>query len=507
MLPVELEQWVSSNENNIELLKLLCIQISDSPIVRLRYCIKNNIIEDLSSSEKRDIEALIEANYDFMLRTLYFLVKTKVQFEEEIAKLICNYASFINPREIDGGLPLCYIIGRNGIDFRYEIKIIENDDEYIFNHSFLEQIQSYCEKSIDNIDSLQYIDRLIEFGVNMIDIDTCPNNWIDAFPHIKELSFEEPEIDNKTLESAKEWTADTYKKWKENTDVDIEIYTVPDFITWKISVSGLTGGPEIYIKENYYWNSKNGVLIIPNNNIQESLMAFSQDKENPLELSDFLFLINQENKKEDAVALSEYEQLIAERDALKQQLDYYTASTADVTRGNASKDVMIAENETVRKILRDHLEKDSRFDCSGWNDRNKPSSVVKGITFLGRDCVFIVRSCKWNKLHLTPYEWTLLSEPMTFMALRLSNDSIQIYGGDEDVRDIILDNNSNINLNFDSAKFNKDQLTRLSQILSASYVWGSGLVFDAPGANWGIELEELSKLNIGRVLTATDDDI
>ena len=236
-------------------------------------------------------------------------------------------------------------------------------------------------------------------------------------------------------------------------------------------------------------------------------MAFSQDKENPLELSDFLFLINQENKKEDAVALSEYEQLIAERDALKQQLDYYTASTADVTRGNASKDVMIAENETVRKILRDHLEKDSRFDCSGWNDRNKPSSVVKGITFLGRDCVFIVRSCKWNKLHLTPYEWTLLSEPMTFMALRLSNDSIQIYGGDEDVRDIILDNNSNINLNFDSAKFNKDQLTRLSQILSASYVWGSGLVFDAPGANWGIELEELSKLNIGRVLTATDDDI
>ena len=236
-------------------------------------------------------------------------------------------------------------------------------------------------------------------------------------------------------------------------------------------------------------------------------MAFSQDKDNPLALSDFITLLNPENKKEEAVSLSEYEQLIAERDALRQQVDYFTASTSDITRGNASKEVMIAENETLRRILRSHLEKDSRFDCSGWNDRNKPSSVVKGITFLDCDCIFIVRSCKGSRLHLTPYEWTLLSESTTFMALRLPDDSIQIYGGDEDVRDIILDNNSNINLNFDSAKFNKDQLTRLSQILSASYVWGSGLVFDAPGANFGIELEQLSKLNIGQVLIATEDDI
>ena len=507
-LPVEIEQWITEYENNIDLLKLLGIQTADSPIVRLRSCIKNNTIEDLSSSEKRDIEALIEANSDFMLRTLYFLVKTKVQFEEEIAKLICNYASFINPREIDGGLPLCYIIGRNGIDFRYEIKIIENDDEYIFNHSFLEQIQSYCEKSIDNIDSLQYIDRLIEFGVNMIDIDTCPNNWIDAFPHIKELSFEEPEIDNDVIESAKEWNENAYNNWKINSEIDFSIYVATNIINWKVYISDLSNAPAININSKlYYWDSENKRLTIPINNIQESLMAFSQDKDNPLALSDFITLLNPENKKEEAVSLSEYEQLIAERDALRQQVDYFTASTSDITRGNASKEVMIAENETLRRILRSHLEKDSRFDCSGWNDRNKPSSVVKGITFLDCDCIFIVRSCKGSRLHLTPYEWTLLSESTTFMALRLPDDSIQIYGGDEDVRDIILDNNSNINLNFDSAKFNKDQLTRLSQILSASYVWGSGLVFDAPGANFGIELEQLSKLNIGQVLIATEDDI
>ncbi|GAH32397.1 unnamed protein product, partial [marine sediment metagenome] len=105
-------------------------------------------------------------------------------------------------------------------------------------------------------------------------------------------------------------------------------------------------------------------------------------------------------------------------------------------------------------------------------------------------------------------EWLLLSEPNTFLVLRLSKHKIEVIP--EPLKELAESNNL-FNMNFDLERLSTNGVTALSKAIEGSnikYV-GVGFVIDAPRYSRSIELNEIGLYvtNLGDISPANDDEI
>jgi len=488
-LPEVVVVWTKrSNENN-KVLEAIGVNGNKSAIVQLRQYLLREIdeysFEGFSRSSERD---------KFLLKnSMSVMSEAEIEFDDEFGVIIKSITEFISPVFDISDIRLPASVRIDGIQIFYQLK--EVNSAYLISPEFI----SGCKKFIGN-GYTAFIQSLIDDEITIVDPDCLSDGWKNKYT--KPLQFNDAEIDIDKLESESQPCDLTqYISWKENTASALTISIIENSIPYYVSLKDFE---HKFIKEyregDIYYDSESQILYTKRETYNEAVIKELKDLIDSDELTDLIgggaIVVHSARETE----------LLQEIQNLKEKLNAISPGE-DMERGGLGKDPQRDWSLEARNMLRNHLNTVDGFDCSGWDDSNIPSSVVRGVKFQGKDCTWIVRSAMSNKsqFHLTPYEWTLLEQKDVFLALRTSQHEIRIYGIDEDIRKVIFENNHTININFDSELLTFEGIDGFAKLLVQFNVWGSGLVFKNPEYSAGNSFKDLEKCKEGIANKLSDD--
>jgi len=303
-------------------------------------------------------------------------------------------------------------------------------------------------------------------------------------------------IDGEKLsEESEEWADDGYSKWREENE-SFEIQLFDGLLPYIFEFSDNTIAEKN--KDDYWFDDDNEIFYVNKNKSIQLLLQNAADQE-LFDLDLIKPLIQQ-----GLIKVKDYEDRIEQ---LETELQLYRQPKEDKTRGSADSETMGAVLDETLRMVREELEQDVNFDCSNWDNSRFPKTLVQGVQYNEVPIKLIVRSCQKGRLHLIPKEWLLLSEPNTFLVLRLSKQKIEVIPNPFKE---LAESNNVFNMNFDLERLTTDGVTALSRAIESSnikYV-GVGFVIDAPRYSRSIELNEIGLYvtNQGDVTSANDDE-
>lgn len=299
----------------------------------------------------------------------------------------------------------------------------------------------------------------------------------------------------KLNENSEEWDDEGYSNWREEND-SFEIRMYYDQMPYILQYENNT---LVEKNQDDYWYDDENEIFYTNRNKSTQLLLQNAAEEDLFDLDTIKPLIQQ-----GLVKVKDYEDRIEQLEA---ELQQYRQPKGDITRGAADSETMGAVLDETLNMVRVELEQDENYNCTGWDNSRFPKTLVQGVLYNQIPIKLIVRSCQRGKLHLIPKEWLLLSEPNTFLVLRLSKHKIEVIP--EPLKELAESNNL-FNMNFDLERLSTNGVTALSKAIENSnikYV-GVGFVIDAPRYSRSIELNEIGLYvtNIGDISSANEDE-
>lgn len=489
-LPTEIADWASKQIENTKILEVTGVHGLTSPIVLLRKHLSGENpdyqFEGFSRNSETD---------RFLLKnTLDWMEAEKIIFDDVFASVIQSITEYLGAQEdiSDVVLPIGIAIK----DGKLLCQLKKSISSYYYNEDTIREYLAFNSGSFSN-----FVQLLIDEGLDIIECEFLSEQWLRNYSTL--ISFGVPEIDIEALKTMSvSCNLPQYLKWKENTTSNITIQIIDNSIPYTISVIPLEGYAINYSDGEYFFDEQNRILYTTE---QKFIDAVLNELKDLLDNGDLAILLGGITP---SIHLSREEELLNEIRFLQEQLNRFK-SDEDLSRGELPGDIQKDWNLEARNLLRAHLESIPEFNCTDWDDSNVPSTIVNGVLYQGEMCVWIVRSAmsKEAKFHLTPYEWTLLGNKNVFLALRTSRNNIQIYGLNEDIRQIIFEDNPTINFNFDSVKLTFEGMDALANTLVHYNIWGSGLVFKNLNYSAGVTLHDLEKCKDGIVKKLTDESL
>ena len=282
----------------------------------------------------------------------------------------------------------------------------------------------------------------------------------------------------KLNENSEEWDDEGYTNWREESD-SFEIRMYNNQMPYILIYANNTIAEK---NQDNYWYDDENKIFYTNKNKSTQLLLQNAAEEELFNIDTIKPLIQQ-----GLVKVKDYEDRIEQLEA---ELQQYRQPNGDITRGAADSETMGAVLDETLNMVREELEQDENYDCTNWDNSSFPNTVVKGVLYKQIPIKLIVRSCQRGRLHLIPKEWLLLSEPNTFLVLRLSKNKIEVIP--EPLKELAESNNL-FNMNFDLERLSALGVTALSRAIedsSIKYV-GVGFVLDAPRYSRSIELDEI----------------
>ena len=249
----------------------------------------------------------------------------------------------------------------------------------------------------------------------------------------------------------------------------------------------------VYLNREYYQTEKDLIKI---NSSDEYI---SSDAEKEL----FKYIVGNNTNLP-----ANYAELQKENEELKKMLQEAREPSEGQERGNANKERQKEQSRETKLKAKEILSNRAEFDCSNWNDNQIPSTIVKGVKYLGKEIVLVIRSAISGRLHLHPNEWVLFDNENTFLVVRVSQDDFIIIGASENIKETLKADNDTISVNFDTDSFGIEGIDSLSKVLSEAYLVGTGYVFNTPSFSYFDKLENLGQniKNIGQISSKNDDE-
>lgn len=299
----------------------------------------------------------------------------------------------------------------------------------------------------------------------------------------------------KLNENSEEWDDEGYSNWRDEND-SFEIRMYYDQMPYILQFENNTLAEK---NQDDYWYDDENEIFYTNKNKSTQLLLQNAAEEDLFDLDTIKPLIQQ-----GLVKVKDYEDRIEQLEA---ELQQYRQPKGDITRGAADSETMGAVLDETLNMVREELEQDENYDCTGWDNSRFPKTLVQGVLYKQIPIKLIVRSCQRGRLHLIPKEWLLLSEPNSFLVLRLSKHKIEVIP--EPLKELAESNNL-FNMNFDLERLSTSGVTALSKAIENSnikYV-GVGFVIDAPRYSRSIELNEIGLYvtNLGDISSANEDE-
>jgi hypothetical protein len=299
----------------------------------------------------------------------------------------------------------------------------------------------------------------------------------------------------KLNENSEEWDDEGYSNWRDEND-SFEIRMYYDQMPYILQFENNTLAEK---NQDDYWYDDENEIFYTNKNKSTQLLLQNAAEEDLFDLDTIKPLIQQ-----GLVKVKDYEDRIEQLEA---ELQQYRQPKGDITRGAADSETMGAVLDETLNMVREVLEQDENYDCTGWDNSRFPKTLVQGVLYKQIPIKLIVRSCQRGRLHLIPKEWLLLSELNTFLVLRLSKHKIEVIP--EPLKELAESNNL-FNMNFDLERLSTSGVTGLSKAIENSnikYV-GVGFVIDAPRYSRSIELNEIGLYvtNLGDISSANEDE-
>jgi len=299
----------------------------------------------------------------------------------------------------------------------------------------------------------------------------------------------------KLKDNSEEWDDEGYSNWREE-DESFEIRMYDDQMPYILQYKN-----NILADKNQddFWYDVENEIFYTNRSKSTQLLLQNAAEEELFDLVTIKPLIQQ-----GLVKVKDYEYRIEQ---LETELQQYRQPKGDITRGAADSETMGAVLDETLNMVREELEQDENYDCTGWDNSRFPKTLVQGVLYKQIPIKLIVRSCQRGRLHLIPKEWLLLSDPNTFLVLRLSKHKIEVIP--EPLKELAESNNL-FNMNFDLERLSTNGVTALSKAIESSnikYV-GVGFVIDAPRYSRSIELNEIGLYvtNLGDISSANDNE-
>jgi len=299
----------------------------------------------------------------------------------------------------------------------------------------------------------------------------------------------------KLKDNSEEWDDEGYLNWREEDD-SFEIRMYDDQIPYILKYEN-----NILAEKNQddFWYDDENEIFYANKNKSTQLLLQNAAEEDLFDLDTIKPLIQQ-----GLVKVKGYEDRIEQLEA---ELQQYRQPKGDITRGTADSETMGAVLDETLNMVKEELEQDENYDCTGWDNSRFPKTLVQGVLYKQIPIKLIIRNCQRGRLHLIPKEWLLLSQPNTFLVLRLSKHKIEVIP--EPLKELAESNNL-FNMNFDLERLSTDGVTALSKAIEGSnikYV-GVGFVIDAPRYSRSIELNEIGLYitNLGDISSANEDE-
>lgn len=488
-LPETVVDWAKRSNENSKFLTSIGVNGEESATVKLRQYLLKEIddysFEGYSRSSERD-KFLLKNSLDVMS-------EAGIEFDDEFGAIIKSITEFISPVFDISDIQLPVSVRVVGNRLYYMLKDVGT--AYLLSPEFIGDCIRFIGK-----DYTPFFQSLVDAGITIVDPDCLSDEWKRKYTKL--LQFNDAEIDIDILESdSRPCDLPQYLSWKDNTDSEISISFTENSIPHITSLKYFEDEVSIQFSSgDFYYDNESQVLYTKKDTYNEAVIKELKDL---IDSDELTALIGGGGVVVHSARESE---LLLKIQKLEEKLNAISLGE-DIERGGLGKDPQKDWNLEARNMLRNHLNNVDGFDCSGWDDSNIPSSVVRGVKFQGKACTWIVRSAMSNKsqFHLTPYEWTLLEQKHVFLALRTSQHDIRIYGIDEDIRKVIFENNHTININFDSELLTFEGIDGFAKLLVQFNVWGSGLVFKNPEYSAGNSFKDLEKCKEGIVNKLSDD--
>lgn len=296
-------------------------------------------------------------------------------------------------------------------------------------------------------------------------------------------------------ENSEEWVDEGYSNWREEED-SFEIRMYNDQMPYILQYENNTLAEK---NQDEYWYDDENQIFYTNKNKSTHLLLQNAAEEELFDLDTIKPLIQQ-----GLVKVKDYVDRIEQLEA---ELQQFRQPKGDIARGTADSETMGAVLDETLNMVREELEQDENYNCTHWDNSRFPKTLVQGVLYKEIPIKLIVRSCQRGRLHLIPKEWLLLSEPNTFLVLRLSKHKIEVIP--EPLKELAESNNL-FNMNFDLERLTTNGVTALSKAIESSnikYV-GVGFVIDAPRYSRSIELNEIGLYvtNQGDISSANDNE-
>ncbi len=413
---------------------------------------------------------------------------------------------FVMPDEVAPCWIQVWSKGETNISFLKVLGIHFYDSDIIkIRESLYDEVVSITKDEINGSDSLNAfllentLKWLVESEIweNKVIDEPVKVELLDAI--IEKLGWELEDywsVDIEKLnENSEEWEDEDYSKWREKDDsFEIRMYKdqMPYILEYENNILAEKN------QDEYCYDDENQIFYA-NKNKSTQLLLQSAAEEKLFDIDTIKPLIQQGLAK-----VKDYEDLIEQLEA---ELQQYRLPKEDISRGAADSETMGAVLDETLNMVREELERDENYDCTGWNNSRFPKTLVQGVLYKHIPIKLIVRSCQRGRLHLIPKEWLLLSEPNTFLVLRLSKHKIEVIP--EPLKELAESNNL-FNINFDLERLTTNGVTALSKAIDSSnikYV-GVGFVIDAPRYSRSIELNEIGLYvtNLGDISSANEDE-
>lgn len=489
LLPEVVVQWGKLSDNNEKLLSIIGVHTSSTAIVKLRkYLLGYNPeyqFEGFSRSNESDL---------FLLRnTIRLLADNEVIICEDNSSAIRSITDYLGAVYDISEILLPVGIGiENGSIIS---QFITSENALSINSAVAHNYKAFEAGSF-----LEFIRSLIDLGVHVVDADNISENWQKKYTSL--LEFKEPQVDIDTLES-ESFACDfpAYLNWKEISESEISIQLINGPIPYYVPILGVEDLAVSFTKGEYFYDSSAKVLY---SNPDKIIEAIIKELSSLLDEDDLSLLLG--GSVSSILPVSREQELLKQIEELREQLNRISPDN-ELERGGLPGEAQKDWNLEARKLLREHLESLEEFDCSLWDDSNVPSSIVRGVLYKDKPCVWVVRSAmsQDSKFHLTPYEWSILGDKNVFLALRTNHDTIKVYGIIEDIKQVLFDSNHTINLNFKSVMISVDFIDALSKMMVYYEIWGSGLVFKNPTYSAGVLLKDIDKCKVGIINKLSDE--
>ena len=317
-----------------------------------------------------------------------------------------------------------------------------------------------------------------------------------------DTTLNEEKLENNSIPFDEVFEVDYYKDWSKEFGYTIYLYDgeMPyniqynDYTLKEILKGNVEMIDETIFLNKEYFKSENDLIKI---NSTDEYLSTDAEKE--------LFKNIVGNNSNLPANLAELQK---ENELLKRRLQEATEPDEGQERGNASKERQKAQSYETKLKAKEILSEKHGFDCSNWSDNHIPSTIIKGVKYLGTEITLIIRSAMSGRLHLHPNEWILFDDPNTFLVVRVGESDFVVTGNNENIKETLKEDNETISVNFDTNSFGIEGIDSLSKVLSGAYLVGTGYVFNSPSFSYSNKLEDLGQsiTNTGLISGKTDND-